>query len=323
MPKYYTTEKIDNTGALWRYIGGPRGCGKTTGVMTKLCELNDSGQTWAYVRRYSKEITASRMARVLRKVGQLKHREYFYKDRQFFDVTGGKKKLVGEVFCLTDGDLDKSINFDDIGGGIFDEYTVSPYSYRRYLDREFDAFCELYKTIARQRDIPWYFLGNNQRAANPYLQSLGLKNPRPGEIYINGDAAVERCQSMAALGFKKSRFDKMVSGTAYGRYSYEGGGMDDFSGTVRRQAAYSVALYDLIANGNRYGVFVEPKNGDYYVRAKPANTPRVLSADEPPERGIPIFARTFEAKRLREQAQNYKIYYSDEETAETITSIVL
>lgn len=318
-PEYFTPAEIKSKGCLFNIIGGPRGNGKSTGVLLELCKLNDERMTWAYVRRYAKEMTRTRMQRVLRKVGELNGHSYNYAEKQFFDENN---KIVGEAFGLSDGELDKSINFDDIGAIVFDEYTVSPTSFRRYLPGEVTTFFDLYKTIARQRDVPVYMLGNNQRTSNPYLTFFGIKNPRPGEIVTAGDVAVQRCQSMAAAGFEMSRFDKMVAGTAYGDYSFGGEGMETFSHLVRKQAAHSVALFDILANGDIYGVFAEPKTESYFTRAKSAAAKRTLSADEPPPNGIPLFARSFELKRMQEQYKNYKLFFDNEETAETIISLL-
>lgn len=104
----------------------------------------------------------------------------------------------------------------------------------KYLKDEVFKFLELYSTIARDKDIPVYFIGNNIQLYNPYFIYFDLKPPATGikkwhdmavEIWQNEDLEIEK---------SKSRFGKIISHTAYGDYSIKNNSFQTNTNLIRK-----------------------------------------------------------------------------------------
>ena len=220
--KYYSTEHIDATGALYRVVIGKRSNGKTYSVLAKALELYlTKGQQLAIVRRWDEDFRGKRGQQMWDSIvanGLVKKLSkgvwtdvYYYSARWYLcryegedGDKGGKRRVIDETpiaygFSITGQEHDKSTSYPRVMTILFDEFI----SRNAYQNEEFVNFQNVLSTIIRQRKgIIIYMLGNTVNKFCPYFQEMGLvhvKNQKPGTIdmYSYGDSgltvAVEYC----------------------------------------------------------------------------------------------------------------------------------
>lgn len=181
--KYYSTKRIDSTGARYRLIFGERSNGKTYACLQNgIDNWLKNGKQFVYIRRWDEDIKASRMNQLF--TGHLQN-GCFKKNKEWdridfrsgeFLVTGpdpeneeGRRKAdkpLGYAMSLTAMEHNKSLSFPDVNMIIFDEFLTR----KMYLPDEFTLLMNTISTIVRQRDdVIIYLLGNTVNKYSPYL----------------------------------------------------------------------------------------------------------------------------------------------------------
>lgn len=203
--RYYSTKRIDSTGALYRYIFGERSNGKTYAALQKALEnFFDNGKQFAYLRRWNEDIMGKRMLQLfaghiknglVKKLSKGKYtgitffRGAFYPtvsmEREDGTVEESKDSTpIGYAFSLSAVEHDKSVSYPDVTTIIFDECMTR----RTYLADEFVTFMNVLSTIIRDRDdVTVYMLGNTVNRYCPYFEEMGLNKinkMQPGDLDI-------------------------------------------------------------------------------------------------------------------------------------------
>ena len=230
--KFYTTKRIDSTGAQYRLIFGERSNGKTYACLQKAIEhWRDTGRPFVYLRRWDEDIKASRMNQLF--TGHLQN-GCFKKDKKLkqwdridfrageFIVSGPDPENpdnrikaetpLGYAMSLTAMEHNKSLSFPaDIL--IFDEFLTR----KMYLPDEFVLFMNTVSTIARVRDdIVIYLLGNTVNKYSPYFDEMGInkiQKMKPGDldIYEYGNSGLRLAAEYADSGPSGKPSDKLFA----------------------------------------------------------------------------------------------------------------
>lgn len=203
--RYYTTKRIDSTGALYRYIFGERSNGKTYAALQKSLEnFFENGKQFAYLRRWNEDIMGKRMLQLfaghiknglIKKLSKGKYtgitffRGAFYPTVSIVNEDGTTEESkdstpIGYAFSLSAVEHDKSVSYPDVTTVIFDECMTR----RTYLVDEFVTFMNVLSTIIRDRDdVTVYMLGNTVNRYCPYFEEMGLNKinkMQPGDLDI-------------------------------------------------------------------------------------------------------------------------------------------
>ena len=205
--KFYSTKRIDSTGAQYRLVFGERSNGKTYAALFRGLEnyAKDGKQTFAYIRRWDEDIKAGRMNRlfaghikngVLKKLKlKLKTGEpatgISYRSGEFrltYSDDDGNTKTdidpIGYAFSLTAYEHDKGQSTPEVTTIIFDEFLTR----RMYLPDEFILFTNCISTIVRaDAKAVVYLLGNTVNKWSPYFDEMGLykiQKMQPGDLDI-------------------------------------------------------------------------------------------------------------------------------------------
>ena len=202
--KYYSTKRIDSTGARYRLIFGERSNGKTYACLQNAIEnWRDNGKQFVYIRRWDEDIKASRMNQLF--TGHLQN-GCFAKDKKLkkwdrIDFRSGEflisgpdpdnednrlkaEKPLGYAMSLTAMEHNKSLSFPDVNLIIFDEFLTR----KMYLPDEFILLMNTISTIVRDRDdVIIYLLGNTVNKYSPYFDEMGIskiQKMQPGDLDI-------------------------------------------------------------------------------------------------------------------------------------------
>lgn len=237
--KYYSLDRIKQTGAPYRLLLGEKANGKSWAVKAEIIQnawKNDNSK-FILLRRYELEIKQSLVNTYFKDPtssyiemwtdGQCDGIEA-YQGRVFLTKWNEKTnkndkiKHIGYYMGLTSEQHYASGAFPDVDTIVFEEFV----SRGGYLPNEPKKLQYLISTIARHRDIVIYLIGNSISRVCPYFSEWQLVNvPRQKqgtiEIYKQHtedgtvDIAVEYCEN---IGYKNKLFfgahaNAIVSGT--------------------------------------------------------------------------------------------------------------
>ena len=224
---YYSITDIMGYNALFNYIIGERGVGKTFSAKEYVInKFIKKGEQFVYVRRYNTELeeavgtsTKQKFFEQIITAGKFKEHK-LTNTKDTFKIDG---KICGYAIALSTSMILKSTSFDKVTTIIFDEFIIDKGCYH-YLPNEVEAFLELYETIARLRNVKVLFLGNAISSSNPYFLYFDLSLPYNSthKIFKNGEILVNYIKNENYRAVKKaSRFGKLIAGTKYSEYAIE------------------------------------------------------------------------------------------------------
>ena len=217
--KYYSLDNILKTGCRWMLLYGMRSNGKSYSVKKRaLTKAWDNHEPFIYLRRWGEDIKMSQLT--------------YFDDMPVYKYTNGENSCVvpyqgswywGNV--LESGRIERRPK--PIGRycalAEYERYKSQVFNAERILYEEFltnkmylgsrdkpepRLLMQFVSTVARDRNIEVYLIGNTVSRVCPYIEEWGLKgmlNQRPGTIDIyhlrgeNGvvDFAVENCEVVA------------------------------------------------------------------------------------------------------------------------------
>lgn len=231
---YYTSKKIDQTGATYRLIIGQRSNGKTFEICRKIIDTYiETGTPSAYVRRMDEMIKPSNIQELFRphyclkkKDGSIENhieektdhiynavtywRRGWYLCRLDTDDSGRTVKTAQDKtpFCraysISTAETTKGQDAGAIKYICFDEFITRQF----YLANEFIKFQNLLSSLIRDRDgVVIYMLANTVSKHCPYFRDMGLfkvQRQQQGtiDVYTMGESktkiAVEYCSPTKA-----------------------------------------------------------------------------------------------------------------------------
>ena len=201
---YYNYNNLFSRNAMFNFIIGERGVGKTYGILKKVVkdfiktkdvpikrdpatnEILEGPSQFVYLRRYKTELKNFKtIFEPLVINGEFGDHEITVKgDKVYVD-----NQLAGYGFAASNAVILKSSTFPLVDTIIFDEFIIDKGNLH-YLQNEVDKFLEVYETIARMRDVKVYFLGNAITIANPYFEYWDLNIPFNSEFRTYRDGLI-------------------------------------------------------------------------------------------------------------------------------------
>lgn len=267
---YYTLDKALSYNALFYFIIGERGVGKSFNTK-KFCVqdfLNHDHQ-FIYLRRYKEELDLATQSFFddLKDAGLFEDHE--------FQVKGGKKltkfymddELIGYGIALSTSNIMKSTSFPKVKNIVFDEFILDAGNYH-YLKNECTKLLDAYETVFRTREGRIFFLGNSISIDNPYFNYFDLSLPYQSEFktFKDGLILVNYIKNLEYREMKrKSRFGKLIDGTDYGRYAIDNEMLRDNEDFIEKKGQNPHFWNNIIINGVTYGVWHNSSNGRTYI----------------------------------------------------------
>lgn len=239
---YYSFNKILSCNAIFNFVVGGRGLGKTYGAQkTFIRKAIKTGEQFMYVRRYDEELKISKKTffaavesefpdwdfRVNGAEAQCTPHLEQYPDETESEFNARRKSrtwdTIGFFQALSMGQKSKSTAFPDVTTIIFDEFIIETGTQSRYLKDELTSFLNLYSTVDRNQDkTRVIFLANSVSIMNPYFIGWEIDPQKIGEFGTlrGGDIAAHFPEGKAfASSVYQTRFGKFIAGTEYARYA--------------------------------------------------------------------------------------------------------
>ena len=297
--RYYELQHLLDCKCFWMLLYGMRSNGKSYAVKKKIIEDAMQGITFVYLRRWGDDIKGPGV-------------EAYFDDMPFNELTDGQyvgiKAYQGYLYFYTIGEDDKPVRvggaigrycalnlyeryksqvFKNCGNVVYEEFLTD----KVYLNNEPKLLMQFVSTVARDRDINVFMIGNTISRVCPYFDEWGLAkgihNQKPGTINIyhlkgeNGvvDIAVENCEAVTTSS-------KMFFGHASKQIIRGEWDVDDVPKLLKPYEFYSL-LYEMtvIAGEFKYimQLMSDDENGGLFVyvypNTKERKTMRTISPD--------------------------------------------
>lgn len=297
--RYYELQHLLDCKCFWMLLYGMRSNGKSYAVKKKIIEDALQGITFVYLRRWGDDIKGPGV-------------EAYFDDMPFNELTDGQyvgiKAYQGYLYFYTIGEDDKPVRvggaigrycalnlyeryksqvFKNCGNIVYEEFLTD----KVYLNNEPKLLMQFVSTVARDRDINVFMIGNTISRVCPYFDEWGLAkgihNQKPGTINIyhlkgeNGvvDIAVENCEAV-------NTSSKMFFGHASKQIIRGEWDVDDVPKLLKPYEFYSL-LYEMtvIAGEFKYimQLMSDDENGGLFVyvypNTKERKTMRTISPD--------------------------------------------
>ena len=272
---YYNFDKLFSYNFLIAFVIGERGVGKSFNAkVAVLKKFLKTGEQFIYLRRYKTELDTA----LATFWDDIQDKGYF--EDNLLQVKKSKMltkfqcdgKVCGYAVPLSTANILKSTAFPNVNTIIFDEFLLDNSGTYRYLKSEVTILLDIIETVGRLRDIKVILLGNALNVhASPYFAYWDLELPtgdsefktfRDGAIVVN---YIKNLKYRDAK--KKSRFGKLIDGTAYGRYAIDNEVFRENNSFISKKPPNSTFYGMLIINGINIGLW-NGRDGYLYLSEK-------------------------------------------------------
>lgn len=269
---YWNIDKLFSFDATMYLVIGERGVGKTYSSLCAIIkDFLKNGNQFVYVRRYQTELdkaTPKFFDDIIAHNAFPDHEFKVMTSEQYGTIFYVDGKEAGFAKSLTTASNEKSIPFPNVRTLVFDEFTITRSSHRRYLADEITSFLDLCETIFRLRDnMRILMLGNATSINNPYFAYWNLTLPYDSEyrVFHDGQIVVNYVKNEPYREAKrKSKFGKLIDGTKYAEYAIDNKFLQDSNTFVGRRPSYASYYFSLHMDGKTYGIWID-KDGFMYV----------------------------------------------------------
>lgn len=272
-PRYYNRDKLFAYREFLNFSVSERGLGKTTnGKFWVIDHFKKTGRKTCWVRRYNSELYGDKKKGIEGCIPKFfdKVKKYYPKDKL---ETKKNKMLVNGVeagcfVALSTSASMKSVDFPDYDTIIFDEFLILKGSKNTYLSNEVNIFLELISTVFRpitddsgkeQYLTRVWCMANAITFANDYFFFFNIK-PFHSRFYHDKKRGivVEQCENpIYREAVKKTRFGKLIKGTAYESYAVENKYMQDTNDFIGKKSPDATMLFNIRYDGHEWGIYAD------------------------------------------------------------------
>ena len=174
---YYNFDKLFSFDALFYFVIGERGVGKTFNAkVAVLKKFLKTGEQFIYLRRYKTELDSA----LATFWSDLQNNGYFVdykleiKKSKMLTTFLCNGKVCGYAVPLSTANILKSTAFPLVNTIIFDEFLLDSGGTYRFLKNEVTMTLDVCETVFRLRNGKVLFLGNALTITNPYFAYFNL-----------------------------------------------------------------------------------------------------------------------------------------------------
>lgn len=260
---YYDFNKVLSQNAVYNFVLGARGLGKTYGAKLKVMKnAIHRGEQFIYLRRYKTELA---------------NRQTFFDDiaHEFpnlgFRVMHGEAQMtrnpaedkpdwetIGYFIALSNAQSRKSVAYPRVTTIIFDEFIIEKGAVH-YLPREDEVLNNFYATVDRWKDkTRVLFLANSVSIMNPYFIAYDIRPEKEFVKRHDGFILAHFADSaMFTQQVLQTRFGKFIAGTDYADYAVHSVFADNHDFLVARKTANAHYLATIQTEVSEFSVWID------------------------------------------------------------------
>lgn len=269
---FYDSKKIRSYNALFNFILGDRGFGKTFNLKKYCAEVcANKGREFIYLRRYKTEINSNKMSTFFNDLNALNGNNDFSCKNGIFYYK--EKQRIGMSLPLSTYISNKSIVLDKVDYIIFDEFIIDTGAYH-YLNKEVETFMEFYFTISRfdtkgeMRPVKVFFLANAISSVNPYFSYFDIKIPLgfKGIKRISEEIVLEVGSNEEYINkIMNTKQGRLIARTKYGDYAFGSNFLRDTNEFIESKSANAKYYFTIKYMDNCYGVYIDYKANKMFI----------------------------------------------------------
>lgn len=275
---YYNFDRLYSYNAMYHFVCGSRGIGKTFGTKKKaIRDFIREGSQFIYLRRYKSELGAkvTFFTDVAHEFPEWSFRINGNRAEGILKSDAKKKgarwATMGYFVALSNSQSQKSMAFPMVRTIIFDEFIIEKGALH-YLANESRVFNDFYETVDRWQDkTKVFFLANSVSIMNPYFLHYGIHPDQVGEWATFGDGFIV-CHFVNSAEFSTAayttKFGKFIQGTEYGDFALGNEFADANDRLLGFKTARARYLYTLETAQGTFSVWVDWALPTYFIQQK-------------------------------------------------------
>ena len=296
---YYNFGRVLSFNAVFNFIAGARGLGKTYGAKTLVIRRAiRTSEQFIYLRRYGTELAGVKQTFF----SDVEHQFPDYDFRSLgsnaqmspVDQRSSKKRqwqTIGYFLSLSKAQQLKSTDFSNVTSIIFDEFIIEEGSPLQYLKGADEAmvFENFFNTVDRYKDkTKVMFLANSASMMNPYFIKYGIEPDKLGEftrILRNPDTG----QHFGVVHFPESsefqsavyqtRFGRMIQDTEYADYAVGNKFKDASTQLTGGKPVKATYMYSLMTNRGTFSLWYDLVSQQWFADQKRPKLENILTMD--------------------------------------------
>lgn len=325
---WYDYQKVLSYNAMFNFIIGERGVGKTYGCTKYVINrYKKKKRKFVYLRRYKTELKESvpKFFDAINYNHEFDALKLHSSNNKFY----ANKKCIGYALPLSTANILKSSTFADVDTIIFDEFIIDKGCYH-YLRNEVEQLLDIVETIGRLRDIKVFFLANNISITNPYFTYFNLNVPYNSDIalYKNNLILVNYIKNLEYRKIKKqSKFGKLIEGTQYAKYAIDNEALRDSKSFIGKKPNNAKFMFIISYKHETYGVWIDYINTRLYI-SKSYNpdcpvTFAMTNDDHNPNTTLLKIRRATFFKQVIEYYRNAQLYFENQKIKNNIMELIV
>ena len=279
--KYYSFNKILSYNAVFNFIIGARGLGKTYGAKKFVIQRAiRTGEQFIYLRRYATELAGKDtfFADIAHEFPNYDFRVNGRAAEMATSKDRGKKKrawvTIGYFAQLSNAQTQKSVAYPRVTTIIFDEFILEK-GFLHYAPNEAKALMDFYSTVDRWKDkTRVLFLANAVSLTNPYFLEWDIKPDQLGEFSVHADGFMA-CHFAESAEFAtevfKTKFGKFIKSTEYADYAVNSEFKDGHERLLGNKPSHASHYGNIHTKNGKFSVWVDHLGPVYYIQEKCPN----------------------------------------------------
>jgi encapsidation protein len=271
---YYNPNKLDSYNAMYNFVIGQRGDGKSFALKKKCIKAYlKNGEQFVYLRRHKGELREinSFFGDVSIKFPGV---EFRVNGHVFETRVADKWRTMGVARVLSSSQQSKSGVFNEVTKVVFDEF-IKEKGLTQYLPNEDVMFDNFYNTLDRFNDrVRAYFLGNAVELSNPHLLRYELDTSKEFQTFADGFVCVNIVDSTDYLReVEKSRFAKFIRATSpdYANYAMDNAFADGGDYMIAEKPSHMNVRGFIRLRGVKLSLWSSPNMAEWYVSDRQPN----------------------------------------------------
>jgi len=279
--KWYNWDKISSFNAMFNFLVGQRGVGKTYGWKKKVIRAAiRKGEQFMYVRRYKDELKISKDSFFDDLVVKGEFPDWDFRTYGAFaqmapaSTRDDKKrpwKTIGHFIALSTAASIKSVAYPLVTNIGYDEFIIEKGNVQ-YIPNEVRAFLNLYSTVDRNQDkTKVFFMANSVMITNPYFLYWDIKPDESREFTVLKDGYMV-IHFVEAKEFTdqvyETKFGKFIEGSEFGDFAVGNQFADNHDNLLDVKGASARYTYSIETRNGVFSVWIDWVAGKYYVQEK-------------------------------------------------------